>query len=74
MKATYENNAEYSIININLKNEKEGEKVMAIALKLISFGDYEMSHFDSEVFMLTNTDANKTIADMKDDYKTAKKG
>lgn len=73
MKATYENNSEYSLIYINLKNEKESDKAMKISETLISYGDYGMSHWDEEVFILKNTDTNKTIADMKDDYREAKK-
>ena len=73
MKATYENNTDYSMIYINLKNEKECDKAMRISEILISYGDYGMSHWDEEVFILKNRDANKTISEMKDDYREAKK-
>lgn len=73
MKATYENNGEYSFIYLSIKNEKEAEKAMAITQVLESYGSYELSHHDSEVFMVANTGADQTIESMKEDYREAKK-
>lgn len=73
MKATYENNGEYSFIYLNLKSEKEVNKAMAITKVLESYGCYELSHYDNEVFMIANTEADQTIESMKEDYRAAKK-
>jgi hypothetical protein len=71
MKATYENNSEYSFVYIHIKSTEQ-EKAMKIAQVLESYRSYEMSHFDSEVVMLTAL-GNTTIAEMKEDYREAKK-
>lgn len=73
MKATYENNSEYSFIYIDIKSEKEADKAMRIANVLESYGCYELSHYDDEVFIVANTGCDQTIESMREDYREAKK-
>lgn len=71
MKATYENNGEYSCMTLTIK---DGEQVKAenVAYKLEGFGNWGIAHIDDEMILLSATH-KMTIAEMKDDYREAKK-
>ena len=71
MKATYENNSEYSCMTISIK-ANELQKVQSVAQVLESFGNWGVSHVDNEMVLLSATH-KMTIAEMKEDYREAKK-
>ena len=71
MKATYENNSEYSCMTIAIR-EGEQDKAESVAFKLASFGNWGVAHIDSEMILLSATH-KMTISEMKEDYREAKK-